>query len=147
MAALRAVVPGAGDGDRAEHRVGHLAPVGGEFCLVALAAGHSRAAVARVCGQQLCEHAAAELQHPSTDHGLRRLQARVTAAQRPGGLRGQPAYLGGLLLRERVPEPPFSPPGRERTSSPAAPGGDAGRASQIASFTSAIRSASDVNSA
>ena len=107
----------------------------------------ARTAVARVSGQQLCEHAAAELQHPGADHGLRRLQACVTAAQRPGGRRGQPAYLGGLLLRERVPEPPLSPPGRERPSSPAAPGGDAGRASQIASFTSAIRSASDVNSA
>ena len=112
---------------------------------MALPARHPRAVVARIGGQQFSQHAAAQLQHPGPDHRLRRLQAGV-AAQRPGGLRGQPPYLRGRLCLERVPEPLFSLPGREGPlSSPAAPGGDAGLASQIASLTSAICSVSAAN--
>jgi len=58
------------------------------------------------------------------------------AAQRPGGLGRQGAHLGGLLRRERLPEPPFSPPVPEGKSPAALPA--AGRASQTASFTSMI---------
>ena len=136
------MIPGAGKGDRPEHRVDDLLPVGDELGLVSPAARHPRAAVAQVGGQQLFQHAAAELQHPGADHRLGRLHARVTAAQRPGRFRRQPAYLGGLLLRDRRPEPPFSPSGIEGASVPAA-----GLASQIFSFTSVICSLIAVNSA
>ena len=107
-----------------------------------LAARHPRAAAAGIGGQQLFQHAAAQLQHPGADHGLSRLHARVTAAQRPGRFRRQPAYLSGLLLRDRVAEPPFSPSGAKGESVPAA-----GLASQIFSLTSAIRSLTAANSA
>src|SRR5258707_7015922 len=70
---------------------------------------------------------------PGTDHGLAGLQPAIPAAQRPGRIRRQPAYLSGLLPRDRRPEPPFSPSGAEGASVPAA-----GLASQIFSFTSAI---------
>jgi hypothetical protein len=100
-----------------------------------LAARHPRTPVAGIGGQQLLQDAGARLQHPGADDGLRRLQPTVTAAQRPGRFRRQPAYLGGLLPRERVEEPPFSPSGTE-----GAPGPAALLASQIFSFTSAIRS-------
>src|SRR5208282_869971 len=124
----------------------HLVAVGGELRLVALPARHPRAAVPRIGGQQLPQHAAAQLQHPGPDHRLRRLQAGL-AAQRPGSLRGQPCYLRGCLCLERLAEPPFSPPGREGPlSAPAAPGADAGLASQIFSFTSAICSLIAANS-
>ena len=109
---------------------------------MSLAARHPRAAVAGIGGQQLLQHAAARLQHPGADYGPGRLHARVTAAQRPGRFRRQPAYLGGLVLRDRVAEPPFSPSGTEGASVPAA-----GLAWQIFSFTSAIRSLIAANSA
>jgi hypothetical protein len=107
-----------------------------------LAARHPRTPVAGIGGQQLLQHAAARLQHPGADDSLRRLQPGVTAAQRPGRFRRQAAYLGGLLPRERVEEPPFSPSGTEGASRPAAP-----LTSQIFSFTSAIRSLIAANSA
>ena len=108
---------------------------------MSLAARHPRAAVAGIGGQQLFQHAAARLQHPGTDHGLGSLHARTAAAQRLGRHRGQLAYLGGFLLRDRRPEPPFSPSGAEGASVPAA-----GLASQIFSFTSAICSLIAANS-
>jgi hypothetical protein len=94
--------------------------------LVALPAVRPRPPVAGVGGQQLPEHPAAHLQQPGADHRLSR----------------QAAYLGGLLLREGLEEPPFSPPGAEGASAPAS-----GRASQILSFTSMICSTVAVNSA
>ena len=133
--AVRAVIPGAGEGDRAEHGVDDLVPVGDELCLMPGSAVHAGTAVAGIGFQQLPQHAAAELQHPGADHGLGCLQAGL-AAQRPGGLRGQPAYLCGRLRRERFAEPPFSPPAGGAPASPSPAAGDeAGRASQIASFT------------
>jgi hypothetical protein len=141
--ALRAVVPGAAQRDRAEDRVECLVPVVSEFRLMPLAAVRPRAAVAGVGGQQLAQHAAAQFQHPGAEHRLGGLQPRTVAAQRPGGLGGQPAYLGGLLRRERRAEPPLSPAG------PAGEKGAAevtGLASQIASFTATICSASAANS-
>ncbi len=131
----RAVIPGAREGDRPEHRIDDLVPVGDEPCLMALAARHPRAAVAGIGGQQPSQHAAARVQHPGADHRLGSLHARAAAAQRPGRLGGQPPYLGGLLPRERIAEPPFSSSGAEGASVPAA-----GLASQIFSFASAIRS-------
>ena len=79
--------------------------------------------------QQLPEHAAADLQQPGAEHRLRRLHAGIAAP-----------YLGRLLPGERVAEPlmPSVPEG--------APVPAAGLASQIASLTSTIRSASDANS-
>ncbi len=74
---------------------------------MSLAARHPRAAVPGVCGQQLLQHAAAQLQQPGPDHRLGSCQSRIAAAQRPGRLCGQPAYLGCFLLRERGPEPPY----------------------------------------
>jgi hypothetical protein len=115
-----AVIPGARQGDRPEHGVGHLIPVGDELCLMSLAARHPRAAVVRIGGQQLLQHVAARLQHPGADHRLGSLHARAAAAQRPGRFRRQPAYLGGLLLRDRVAEPLFSPSGTEDAPVPAA---------------------------
>jgi hypothetical protein len=93
------------------------------------------AAVAAVGGQDVAEHDTAEFQQPGPDYPLGGFQAGIAAAQGPGGFRGKPGYLGGPLLRERVPEPPFSPPVAEGAS-PAASPGRTGRAEQIASFTS-----------
>ena len=62
VAAGRAVIPGTREGDRPEHGVDDLVPVGDELCIMALAARHTRAAVAGIGGQQLTEDAAAELQ-------------------------------------------------------------------------------------
>jgi len=128
----RAVAPGSREGDRAEHGVDDLVPVGHEFGLVPVPAVHAGTAVAGVRRQQFPEHSAAQLQHAGPDHGLGGPQVG-RAAQGPGGLRCQVAYLGGPLLRERVGEPPFSPSGTEGASVPAT-----GLASQILSFTSAI---------
>jgi hypothetical protein len=106
---------------------------------------HAGTAVAGIGSQQLPQHAGAELQHPGADHGLGGLQAGV-AAQRPGGLRGQPAYLRGRLRRERLAEPPFSPPARGAPASPSPAADDkTGLASQIASFTCTICSVTATN--
>jgi hypothetical protein len=107
-----------------------------------LAARHPRAAVAGIGSQQLLQHAEARLQHPGPNHRLGSLEPGAAAAQRPGRLRRQAAYLGGLLLRDRVAEPPFPPSGAEGASVPAA-----GLASQIFSFTAAICSLIAANSA
>jgi len=106
-----------------------------------LPAGHPRAAVAGIGGQQLPQHAAARLQHPGPDHCPGSLQAGVPTAQRPRRLRGQAAYLGGLFLRERLAEPFFSPSGTGGASTAAA-----GLTSQILSFTTAICSLISANS-
>jgi hypothetical protein len=103
-------------------------------------ARNARPPVAGIGGQRLPEHAATELQQPGPQDGLGRAQAGIAAAQRPGRLSCQAAYLGGLLLRKGGEEPPFSPSGAEGSSRAAD-----GLASQIASLTSTIRSASDAN--
>jgi hypothetical protein len=108
---------------------------------MATPARYARAAVARVGGQQLFQHAAAELQHPGADHRLGSFHARIAAAQRPCRFRRQAPYLGGLLLRKRIEEPPFPPSGTEGAPVPAT-----GLASQIFSFTSAICSLIAANS-
>ena len=93
----RAVIPGARERDRPEHRVDHLVPVGDEFRLMALAARHPRAAVAGIGGQQLLQHAAAQLQHPGADHRLGCLQPGVRRSPatgpppRPAGLSRRPS--------------------------------------------------------
>jgi hypothetical protein len=96
--------------------------------------------VAGIGGQQLPQHAGPEFQQPGAERRLGRFQAG-TAAQSPGCLRGQPPYLCCLFPGERVAEPLFSPSVPEGAPVPAA-----GLASQIASLTSTIRSASDANS-
>ena len=106
-----------------------------------LAAQHPRAALAGVGGQQLPQHAAAELQQPGAQHSLGGPEPAV-AAQRPGRFGRQPCYLGGPGFRERGEEPPFSPSGTGGACVRAA-----GRASQIRSFTSTICSTAAVNSA
>ena len=85
---------------------------------MAVPARYPRAAVAGIGGQQLGEDGAAELQHPGADHRLSRLQPGPVAAQRPGSLRCQAAYLGGLLPREGFEEPPFSASGTGGASVP-----------------------------
>jgi hypothetical protein len=100
---------------------------------VTVPAVSTRPPVAGVGGQQPGEHARPQPQQPGPDHRLSGPQPGITTAQRPGSLGGQPAYLSGLLLRERGEEPPFSPSGAEGTCSPATD-----LASQIRSFTSAI---------
>jgi len=108
---------------------------------VAQAAGQPRAALAGVGGQQLPQHAAAELQQPGAEHRLGGPEPAV-AAQRPGRFGRQPCYLGGPGFRERGEEPPLSPPGTGDACVPAT-----GRASQIFSLTSTICSTAAVNSA
>ncbi|MGH3304881.1 MAG: hypothetical protein ACRDOK_25075, partial [Streptosporangiaceae bacterium] len=58
--ACGAVIPRPAQPDRAEHRVDGLNPVGHEPCLVPRAAGHPRAAVAAVGGQQRLQHRPAQ---------------------------------------------------------------------------------------
>jgi hypothetical protein len=82
------------EGDRAEHGVDDLVPVGHEHGLMTVPAVRARPPVAGISGQQPGEDAAAGLQHPGPDHGLGRLQAGAVTAQRPGSLGSQPAYLG-----------------------------------------------------
>jgi hypothetical protein len=76
-----AVIPGPRERDRAEHGVDDLIQVGDEHGLPAAAAGNPRAAVAGIGGQQLSQHAAAQL------HALGRPQprARVVPVRAPGG--------------------------------------------------------------
>jgi len=142
--ALAAVVVGAAHGDRPEHRVDDLIPVGHEPGLVPGPAAHYRAVIPGIQGQQVLQQVRAQPGHRGPDRQFHRRQA-LPAAQRPGRQRRQPLYLGGRLRREPRPEPPFSPsrsccPG----GSPAA-GAAAGRASQIASLTSTIFSVSAAN--
>ena len=87
MPAGRAVVPGARERDRPEYRVDDFVPVRDEHGLVSLAARRPRAAVPGIGGQQLLQHAAAQLQHPGPDHRLGSCQPRIAAAQRTGRLR------------------------------------------------------------
>ena len=89
--ALGAVIPGPRQGDRAEHRVDGLVPVGDEHGLVPPAARDARSPVPAVGGQQLLQHAPAKPQQPGPEHRLRRLQPGITAAQDPGRLGGQPS--------------------------------------------------------
>src|SRR6202030_914215 len=124
-----------------EDRIKRLVPVVGELRLMPLAAQHPRAALAGVGGQQLPQHAAAELQQPGAQHTLGAPEPAV-AAQRPGRFGRQPCYLGGPGFRERGEEPPFSPSGTGGACVRAA-----GRASQIRSFTSTLCWAPAVSSA
>ena len=89
--AARAVIPGPRQGDRAEHRVDDLVPVGDEHGLVPPAARDARSPVPAVGGQQLLQHAPAQPQQPGPEHRLRRLHPGIAAAQDPGRLGGQPA--------------------------------------------------------
>jgi hypothetical protein len=90
-AAFAAVVPGPGEGDRAEHGVERLVPVAGEAGLVAVPARDPLPAVAPVGGQDLAQHGAAQAEQPGPDHPLRRLHAGITAAQDPGRLTCEPS--------------------------------------------------------
>ena len=142
--ALAAVVVGAAHGDRPEHRVDDLVPVGHEPGLVPGAAIHRRAAVPGIQGQQVFQQARAQPGHRGPDRQFHRRQA-LPGAQGPGRQRRQPLYLGGRLRREPCPEPPFSPSGSCGPGGSPAAGAAAGRASQIASFTSTICSVSAAN--
>jgi hypothetical protein len=100
-----------------------------------------RAAVAGVGGQQRLQQRAAQPGQPGPQRQLCPLNARP-GGQRPGRCPRQPLYLGGRLRRELLAEPFFCPSGSG--ARPAAAG--AGRASQIASLTSAICPVSSANS-
>ena len=104
-------------------------------------AGGARAAEPGIGGQQRLQQAAAQLGQPRADGQFRRLQS-LPGGQRPGHRGGQPGYLGGRLRRELIAEPLFCPSGPGAW--PAAAG--TGRASQIASLTSAICPVSSANS-
>ena len=132
-----AVIPGPPQRHGAEHRVCGLVPVAGEHRLVPLHALRARAAVARVSGQQRLQQPAPQLGNRRPDRQFGLLGARP-AGQRQRRRRDQPFYLGGCLRcepgGELIAEPFFCPP-----RSGAWPAPDrTGRASQIASFTSAI---------
>lgn len=142
MPAPAAVVPGAADRHRAQHRVHGLVPVGHEPRLVPGPARHGRAAVAGISGQQALQQATAKLGQPGTKRQFHRLQAAALSQARRCRRR-QPPYLGGRFRRETIAEPPFCPSG-SRPCPPAAKA--AGRASQIASFSSTICSESAANS-
>jgi hypothetical protein len=103
---------------------------------------HNRAAVPGVRSQQALQQAAAKGGQPGAERQFHRLQA--TATRQAGRCRcRQPPYLSGGLRRERLTEPPFCPSASRAWPLAAAA---AGRASQIASFTSAICSLSAANS-
>ena len=102
---------------------------------------HGRAAMPGIGSQQALQQAAAKLAQPSAKRQLHRLQAAAPSQARRGRC-GQPAYLGGRFGRERLAEPPFCP----SASRGWLLAGAAGRASQIASFTSTICSESAANS-
>jgi hypothetical protein len=141
MTAGSAVIPRTLEGDRAEHGVDGLVPVGDEFRLVAGPAVHPRAAVAGVPPEQVFQQPAAQPGHRGPDRQLHRVQA-AAGSQRARRQAGQAPYLGGDLRRERLAEPPLSPAGAAG-GSPAA--GVTGLASQIASLTSTICSLSTAN--
>ena len=105
----------------------------------------ARPAVARVGGQQRFQHRASQLHDRGADRQLGRLDARA-AGQGCRDAGGQLRYLGGRVRREPrgelTAEPFFCPSGSGAW--PAAAG--TGRASQIASLTSAICPASAANS-
>ena len=65
--AFRAVIPRPAQRDRTEHGVNGLVPAGHELRLVALAAGHARAAVARIGGQQRLQHLPPQFHDRSAD--------------------------------------------------------------------------------
>ena len=105
-------------------------------------AAHGRASVPGIGSQQALQQPTAELGQPGPKRQLRRLQV-ATASQVRRCRRRQPPYLGGYFRCERLAKPPFCPR-VPRSRPPAAT--SAGRASQIASFTSAICSESAANS-
>ena len=106
------------------------------------AAVHPRAAMPGIQGQQALQQAGAQPGHRGADRQLHRLQA-LAGAEGPRGRRGQALYLGGELRLECRAEPPLSPP---CSGGPPPASRLTGRASQIASLTSAIFSVSAVNS-
>lgn len=87
-------------------------------------------------GQQAFQEMGAQLVNGRANSDLQDAKAVAARVGEGGGRQGgQTAYLGGVLLLERLEEPPFSAPdpsveGRVPAS------GDTGRVSQIVSFTS-----------
>src|SRR5439155_18923657 len=121
----------------AEHGVDPFGPIRHELGLVALPAVDPGSAVAGVGVQELLQQAGPQMQHRGADRQLRGFQALARGAQGASGPLGQLVYLRRELRLQLVAEPPFS------SSVPA--GGAAaavsgGRASQMASLTSTIRS-------
>jgi hypothetical protein len=102
----------------------------------------SRAAMPPVGGQQALQQVAAKLGQPGAQRQFRRFQA-AAASQVTGCRRSQPPYLGGSVGGERPAEPFFCPSGSGAWPAVAA---GIGRASQIASLTSAICAVSCANS-
>ncbi len=104
-------------------------------------AGGPRATVSGIGRQQRLRHQAPQPGQPGGKRQLRRFQV-LAAGQAVSRRRGQPLYLGGDG-GERLAEPPLCPSGGGAWP-PCA--GVAGRASQIASLTSTIRSVMAANS-
>jgi hypothetical protein len=103
-----------------------------------------------VGGQQPAQQRPTQFQHRGADRQLHRFQTAPAGptihggGHLPGRQGGQPRHLSGDLPLELGPELGAGPAGEPPFSSPdpgdaAAAGGTAGRASQIASFTSTIR--------
>ena len=128
------MIPGPAYRYRAEHGGDGLIPVPGEPGLVPGPARRMRAPVAGVRGQQRFQQRASERSQPGSQRQLCALDARP-GGQRQGRRPRQPLYLGRCLRRELLAEPFFCPSGSGAFPAPAA---GTGRASQIASLTSAI---------
>ena len=153
MLAVGAVVVGAAQRDRAEHRVDRLGAVGDEAGLVPGAAVDARPTVPGVPGKQRLEQRRAQRGHRGADRGLHHGQALTLAsgAEAGRGQLGQAGHLGRERLLERGEEPPFWPSAAAGASCAAlvlAPSasGEGGLASQISSFTARIASLSVANS-
>ena len=132
----RAVIPGPGEGDRAEHRVDDLLPVGGEHGLVA--AGRTGRAGRGGPGRRPAPAPSMPPPSFSSPARITASAASMPASPQPRALAASAASRpssAALSCASAARSPLFPLPSREGSSSPASPG-TAGRASQIASFTS-----------
>ena len=126
------------EGDRAQHGVQVLVPVGDEVGLMTCPAVDPRPTAAAVQAQQAFQQRGAEFGHRRPDRQFHRGQALGTvSAERAGRQFCQPSYLGGELRLERADEPPLSPTGLVGVW-PSSANAEIGLASQIASLTSTI---------
>ena len=115
----RAVIPGPCQGDRAEHRVDDLVPVGDEFRLVPPAARDARSAVPAVGGQQLLQHAPPSRSRPAR---ITASAASIPASPQPRTLAASPASRpssAAFSCASASRSPPFPLPSRERHHPPA----------------------------
>jgi hypothetical protein len=108
-----------------------------ELAVMPGAAVDALSAVPGVGSHQLLQQRTPEGRHCGADRQLHRGQALAGRAELLGGQRCRPFYLGRELRRDLIVEPLFSSP---VPAGGAVAAGFGGRASQIASLTSTIRS-------